>query len=170
MCSLILNLRLEKSFKKVDSCFTSKSLSLLSKIIIAIIKEKNSSVFGTKFIYSKEKKDLKTCKIDIVFVSRNTIQYMNFKYKGKKYDTDVISFRYDSLDLYAEIYVSPYTVAKNAKKFRTSFCNELYRVVIHGILHTLGYTHSKKMFAIQENILHNFINKLSKNSYGRNKQ
>ena len=135
-----------------------------------------------KIVFEKDFKGLKRCKISkflelageaisppspilINIVSKQTIETVNNKYMGRRGATDVISFRYDDKDILGEIYISPYIVKRNAKRFKQRFCIELYRVIIHGILHVLGYNHSKKMFALQEKILDNVINKLSSNTH-----
>jgi len=44
----------------------------------------------------------------------------------------------------SDILISVDTIAKNSKRFRTGFENELLRVVIHGILHICGYEDADK--------------------------
>ena len=59
-----------------------------------------------------------------------------------------------------DIYICPEVISKNAEKYGTSFQEELARVIIHGILHLLGYDHKKpfgesseNMFKIQEELI-----------------
>ncbi len=142
-----LNLFLEKDFIKVRSCSLATGLKILSKKIpISIL--------------NKQQKERDILTIGINIVSKETITYMNNKYIGHKGSTDVISFTYDDNILYGEIFVCPYTVSKNAKAFGVTFCNELYRVIIHGILHVLGFNHSKAMFAKQEQLLDNVLSNM----------
>ena len=56
--------------------------------------------------------------------------------------TDVIAFRlnaYDQSEVEGEIYISLNRVSENSKKFKQGFEKELKRVIIHGLLHLLGY-------------------------------
>ena len=89
-----------------------------------------------KFLKGLAKKVLKgenrKKEISIVFVSKNKIRELNKKYRKKDEVTDVLSFG-DDLN---EIVICP-VIIKSKK--------ELKEVLIHGILHLLGYEHSKKM-------------------------
>lgn len=54
--------------------------------------------------------------------------------------TDIITFDYSyGKTLSAELLISTERVKDNAKVFKTSFYNELHRVMIHGVLHCLGF-------------------------------
>ncbi len=55
--------------------------------------------------------------------------------------TDVITFGFSESPRHieGEIYISIERVAENAEKFGVLFCQELGRVMIHGLLHLLGY-------------------------------
>ncbi len=93
--------------------------------------------------------------VQVNFVSASTIKTLNYKYKGRNGLTDVISFNYNEPNLFGELFICPAAVRKNAAKYHQVFCDELYRVLIHGLLHLTGYLHGSKMFAIQEKILDN---------------
>jgi probable rRNA maturation factor len=85
----------------------------------------------------KEGKDL-----SIALVGQKKIRELNKNYRKKDKATDVLSFEYDSL---GEIIICPEVVRKNAKEFNSTFKKELTRVLIHGILHLLGYDHNKNI-------------------------
>lgn len=91
--------------------------------------------------------------VNIYFLSKKTIEYLNNKLFGRKGPTDVISL---DLGEIGELYISPYQVLVNARRYHQAFCRELLRVIIHGLLHLSGYKHSRRMFAIQEELLDNF--------------
>ncbi|MEG1937279.1 MAG: rRNA maturation RNase YbeY, partial [Rikenellaceae bacterium] len=56
------------------------------------------------------------------------------------YPTDIITFDNTELGIIAgELFISVDTVKENAKRFETSFEDELHRVIIHGVLHLLKY-------------------------------
>ena len=77
--------------------------------------------------------------------------------------TDIISFDY-CLDkqINGEVYISIERVIENAQLFHVSFENELNRVMIHGVLHYLGYkdktTEEKKTMRLKENACLNELN------------
>ncbi len=75
--------------------------------------------------------------ISIAFVSQERIQELNKKYRKKNEITDVLSFP-DT-----EIIICPKELQANSKKAGISFEQELKHIVIHGILHLLGYEHSQ---------------------------
>jgi len=79
-----------------------------------------------------EKKDL-----SIALVGEARIKSLNWKYRRKNRTTDVLTFP----DL--DILICPMVVKDNAKKAGSTFKAELARVVIHGVLHWLGYEHEK---------------------------
>ena len=70
--------------------------------------------------------------------------------------TDIISFDYClGKQVNGEIYISIERVTDNAKLYQVSFENELSRVIIHGVLHFLGYSdktpEEKKGMRLKEN-------------------
>jgi len=66
---------------------------------------------------------------------------INNSFLGHNYPTDIITFDYSKKKLLfdAELYISLQEAQRNAKKYRVSLEQELMRLVIHGILHLLGY-------------------------------
>lgn len=65
---------------------------------------------------------------------------INRQYLNHNYYTDVISFDYCEENVISgDIFISVDTVADNAKEYGTTFENELERVMIHGVLHFVGY-------------------------------
>jgi probable rRNA maturation factor len=79
--------------------------------------------------------------ISLVFVKPLKIRQLNTKYRKKNKATDVLSYIYNENS--GELVICPQIVKKNDKKFKTNFKKELTRVLIHGILHLLGYNYKK---------------------------
>jgi probable rRNA maturation factor len=79
--------------------------------------------------------------LDINFISGKAIQKVNKDFLKHDYSTDVITFNYSGnyKDLDGEILISVDDAETNSKKFGVSFDEEILRLVIHGILHLLGY-------------------------------
>jgi len=88
-------------------------------------------------IFKNEKIKLRSA-ISIAIVSSEEIKSLNKKYRKKNRPTDVLAFEEVN-----EIVICPVAVRENAKRFRSTFKKELMQVLIHGILHLLGYDHEK---------------------------
>lgn len=78
--------------------------------------------------------------LNFIFCSDNYILKMNKKYLNHDYFTDVITFNYnEDKTLKGDIFISKDTVSDNSKIYNVPFENELNRVMIHGVLHLIGY-------------------------------
>ncbi|MDP2337748.1 MAG: rRNA maturation RNase YbeY [Bacteroidota bacterium] len=83
--------------------------------------------------------------ISFVFCSDDYLLDMNKKYLDHDYYTDIITFDYvEDKNINGDIFISIDRVKDNANEFSTPFANELNRILIHGILHLLGYKDKKK--------------------------
>lgn len=81
----------------------------------------------------------KVGEIGYLFVDDEKILDVNREYLGHDYYTDVITFDYDEDDTVSgDIVISLDTVRSNAQLFGKTYEDELYRVIIHGILHLCG--------------------------------
>lgn len=83
----------------------------------------------------------KVVNLEISFISAKSILDINKTYLKHNYTTDIITFDYlqDKKAIDGEIFISIEDAQANSKKFKVSLSNELNRLVIHGILHLLGY-------------------------------
>lgn len=79
--------------------------------------------------------------INIIFCSDNYILDVNQRYLGHDYFTDIITFDYCEDDvLSGDLFISIDTVRENSGFYKAdSFDNELQRVMVHGLLHLIGY-------------------------------
>lgn len=77
----------------------------------------------------------------INFVTSEYLLKINKTYLKHNYYTDIITFDYSKKKLLidAELYISLQDAHKNAKKYHVSLEQELMRLVIHGVLHLLGF-------------------------------
>lgn len=86
--------------------------------------------------------------INIILVNDDFIIDLNKRYFNKNSVTDVISFNLDDSFtddlLEGEVYIDTQQIARQAKEYETSFDDELNRIVIHGILHIIGYDDQSK--------------------------
>ena len=78
--------------------------------------------------------------ISIIFCSDNYILDVNQQYLQHDYFTDIITFDYCEGDrLSGDLFISVDSVRENAVEYGTEFDDELNRVIVHGILHLIGY-------------------------------
>ena len=78
--------------------------------------------------------------LNYVFCSDKYLLKINQDYLKHNYYTDIITFDYsESGEISGDIFISIDRVGENAKIYGVSFEDELRRVVIHGVLHILGY-------------------------------
>ena len=118
------------------------------------------------FALKKEKLD--NVEFNVIFVDINKIHEINKTYRNIDRPTDVISFALeDNLDIeldhrvLGDIYICLEKAHEQAIEYNHSYLRELSFLMIHGLLHLLGYDHmepedEKIMFAKQEEILDEF--------------
>ena len=90
-----------------------------------------------KDVISKEKQDLGV--LNFIFCSDNYLHKMNVTFLKHDTLTDVITFPYSDEQIQGDIFISIERVRENAITFAHSFDQELHRVMIHGVLHLLGF-------------------------------
>lgn len=107
----------------------------------------------------------KLSEINYEFVSEETILKINKEFLNHDYYTDIITFDESLVNIIkGHIFISPATVKSNAKNNATSYEIELYRVIIHGIMHLCGYKDSseeeKKLMRLKENTYLCYLEKI----------
>ena len=112
---IINNIFSEYQFNKVK----------ISNIVDTIIKNENCS-FSV---------------VNIILENDEYLRNLKKDYFNQDVYTDVISFNLEDSDtpIEGEIYISLPRIIANAKKYRNSLNNEFKRIVIHGLLHLVGY-------------------------------
>lgn len=93
-----------------------------------------------QLVVKKEKKTISF--LNFIFCNDKYLSKINVKYLGHKDLTDIITFEYSaqSKPLEADIFISIPRVKENARNYQIPFGTELSRVLIHGVLHLLGYS------------------------------
>ena len=88
--------------------------------------------------------------VNIIFCSDNYILDVNMRYLQHDYFTDIITFDYCEKDvLSGDLFISIDSVRENAQFYGTEFADELNRVMVHGVLHLIGYDdHSEADIAV----------------------
>lgn len=77
--------------------------------------------------------------ISLVFCSDEYLLKMNVEYLDHDYYTDIITFDNSNNGVAGDFFISIDRVTDNAKQHKVKFREELNRVVVHGLLHLLGY-------------------------------
>lgn len=83
--------------------------------------------------------------INYIFCDDSYLNKINQEFLNHDTFTDIISFDYTlGKEVGGDIFISIERVLENAEKFNELFENELHRVMIHGILHFIGYKDKTK--------------------------
>lgn len=100
------------------------------------IKKRETSAWIKKIANSYNKK---IGNVDYLFCNDEKILEINRQYLDHDFYTDIISFDYSEGDIISgDIFISLDTVRTNSQKYNTDYQEELYRVIIHGVLHLCG--------------------------------
>ncbi len=88
----------------------------------------------------------KDSEICISFVDDETIRDLNNSYRNINRATDVLSFPQDGPDfsILGDIVISVDTAKRHAVRYENTYEFEIRKLLVHGILHLLGYDHKKK--------------------------
>lgn len=80
-------------------------------------------------------------RISFIFCTDDYLLTLNQEYLKHNTLTDVITFTLSATNapIESEIYISVERVYENAKAYKIDYQQELFRVMIHGILHLCGY-------------------------------
>ena len=84
---------------------------------------------------------LRESEVSILLTDDDGIRGLNKKYRGIDRPTDVLSFSLDDSYMLGDIVISLERVSVQAKDYCVSFDEELSRLLLHGLLHLLGYDH-----------------------------
>ena len=124
--------RIPVYFHSESTTYNLRHKKLVREWIITVINSENS----------------KSGEINFIFCSDKYLHKINLTYLKQDTYTDTITFDYSEKGLLSgDIFISIERVKENAKEFNARFTNELHRVMVHGILHLLGYkdkTHAQK--------------------------
>ncbi len=102
--------------------------------------------------------------VNIILENDEFLRNLKKKYFNQDVYTDAISFNLEDSEapIEGEIYISLPRIIANAKKYRNSLNNEFKRIVIHGLLHLVGYNDLTNLDKKQMTSLEDKYIKLSK--------
>lgn len=105
--------------------------------------------------------------LNLILTDNEYIKSLNSEYRHKNKPTDVISFAYrddpfpviaDTVEELGDIYISLEKASEQAVEYEVTLADELIRLIIHGVLHLLGYDHEiseeeeKKMNLLEDKL------------------
>lgn len=113
--------------------------------------------------------------LTLVFLDKKPAQKINFEFRGKDYATDVLSF--DSIDpsSFGELVMCPEVLKHQAKEHKLTYQQELGYMLLHGILHLLGYDHelgeaqAHEMFSLQDALFEKLLKKIASKKTAKSK-
>jgi probable rRNA maturation factor len=81
--------------------------------------------------------------LSIAFVGRRRIRGLNRRHLGKDCATDVLAFELGGVPglVVGDVYCAPEVGSRQASRFGTRPREEMRRLLVHGVLHVLGYDH-----------------------------
>lgn len=77
-------------------------------------------------------------------MTNREIAHLNQKYLHKKGPTDVLSFPLEEKDFLGDVVLAVDIIARQSKKQKVSLRERSLYLIIHGVLHLLGYDHKKE--------------------------
>ncbi len=109
-----------------------------------------------------ERRRLKKSRLQmtLVFLPEKKARRLNKDYRDRDYATDVLSFPGDGVEELGDLVLCPEVLTRQAREHGLSFRSELAYMVLHGLLHLLGYDHegdekkARVMFRLQDRIFH----------------
>jgi len=113
--------------------------------LISVIDTRKYGIIGknVKLLVKNLKEELNFTinNLDINIVDKKTLLKINIEFLGHDYDTDIITFNYsENINILEGELLISYDIAKeNSVRFKCTLNSELLRLIIHGILHLLGY-------------------------------
>ncbi|MGW8185053.1 MAG: rRNA maturation RNase YbeY [Candidatus Moraniibacteriota bacterium] len=143
-------MKLILEINNLDSCnFSKKRLKL--------IVEKTIEKVQPNFLSERN------ISLSVGLISEDEIRKINKKYRNKNSPTDVLSFgdfnsikevlNCDKENIFlGELLICVEDIKKYCQEKDISFEREFFKVFSHGVLHLLGLSHGKKMFAIQNEV------------------
>ena len=135
--------------------------------IFNITEEKIDKSFVRKVVkHTLKKMEAEKSEVNIIFVGLEEIHEINKTYRNVDRPTDVISFALEDTEdvtvyeerVLGDIYICLDKVHEQAKEYGHTEIREMAFLIVHGLLHLLGYDHmikeeEKIMFGLQEEIL-----------------
>ncbi len=132
---------------RAPRAFTERSLKL---IIREILKSKISARSRRQLNEASE--------VSVLFVNSGDIKKLNKQFRGLNRPTDILSFDAVEFNSLGELVIALDVIRTQAEEHELSMHDELGYMLLHGVLHLLGYDHeqsaagSRQMFSLQDRL------------------
>lgn len=112
------------------------------RILFHLTRQKVTAEWIEKVI---RKEGYKLGEINVIFCSDKYLLHLNKAYLNHDYYTDILTFDLSAGTgpLEGELFISIPRIRENAKVLKADFSQELHRVIVHGVLHLMGYKDKK---------------------------
>lgn len=119
--------------------YSIKNISIYYQDILPFDNDEGNTVSWVIKIVEDHNRSISS--VNYIFCTDDQLHKINLEHLGHDTYTDIITFDYSDEETIVEsdIYISLDRVKENAKELKKSFDEELHRVMIHGVLHLLGY-------------------------------
>jgi len=120
------------------------SVRFFSEEIHFKLKNPRKTASWIKAAIKREKREL--IDLNYIFCDDEYLRGINEQFLNHNTYTDIVTFNYNPSvkEIEGEIYISIDRVTENATTFASDFETELHRVIIHGVLHLIGYKDKAK--------------------------
>jgi len=135
---------------QTSEALNEKNINQMTQKVLSFLKAKRI----------RQKKLLSLNELTLVFLKSADMKKINFQFRKKNKPTDVLSFAPSDSDSLGELLFCCDVLKKQAREQKHSEGHEFLYMLIHGMLHLLGYDHElsqkeeKLMFNIQDQIFH----------------
>ena len=141
--------------ERVKSNFSQKEIVKIVKLVIKAAEFKQRADLGIVISSSQEMK-----KLNQLYRHKNkSAAVLSFSYlKSKPPKKEVLVVPRNESKFLGEVFLCPSEIVQQAKKYSLTYYQEFARLLIHGLLHLLGYTHQtkaaeKRMRAREEKVI-----------------
>ena len=113
---------------------------------------------------------LKGRELTVAFVPSKEARELNRRFRRRDYATDVLSFAPLEPDSLGELVICPKVISRQAREHGLLVREELGYMVLHGVLHLLGFDHegskaeAERMFAIQDRVFERLLGSVKRQS------
>ena len=126
--------------RSVASKSSSRSLALeLSIFNDSPLKRVPRSLMEQSVRLCMQQHHIQRATVSVVFINDSAMRKMNKQFLNHDYVTDIITFPLDEDLVDGELYISVDTAARQALEYGVSTHNEILRLVVHGVLHLIGF-------------------------------
>ncbi|MEP7170949.1 MAG: rRNA maturation RNase YbeY [Bacteroidota bacterium] len=125
-----------------DIKFNLKNKNALRRWLVATVKKEGYKIAALNYIFSSDKF---LHQLNQQFLHHDSFtDIITFNLSSSTYDLQPTISDSQRPNISGEVFISIERVKENTTRFKTTFVEELHRVIIHGVLHLIGYKDKTK--------------------------